>query len=75
MKLIPILNTVMNCIANARPEMGLAVKTELDTGAYPTGIHVDNETLVRLELAPKSFRGKWNYMIETQSPNNEVISS
>ena len=51
------------------------MKAALDTGSYPTGIHIDDETLARLALAPESFHGEWNYMIKPQSLNNEVISS
>ncbi len=74
-RVLRTFETVVNCIANTRTEKGLTVKAALDTGSYPTGIHVDDETLARLALAPESFHGEWNYMIKPQSLNNEVISS
>jgi hypothetical protein len=74
-RVLRTLETVVNCIANTRTEKGLTVKAELDTGSYPTGIPVDDETLAHLDLAPESFHGEWNYIIKPQSLNNEVISS
>ena len=74
-RVLRTFETVVNCIANTRTEKGLTVKAGLDTGSYPAGIPVDDDAMARLELAPESFHGEWNYTIKPQLPNNEVISS
>ena len=45
-------------VPSLRNEKGLTVKAELDTEVYPTGIHVDDETLACLAFAPESFHGE-----------------
>ncbi|MCL5971505.1 MAG: ISAzo13 family transposase, partial [Firmicutes bacterium] len=74
-RVLRTLETVVNCIANTRTEKGLTVKAELDTRSYPTGIHIDDETMARLDLIPGSFHGEWNDTIRPQSHDAAPVCS
>jgi Rhodopirellula transposase DDE domain len=54
---------IVNLIANTATKQGLSIQTELDKGAYPTGIEVTDEELARVNLKPDGFHGEWNYSI------------
>lgn len=34
-----------------------------DTDEYPTGVKVDDATMVALKMIPDEFHGDWNYAI------------
>jgi hypothetical protein len=40
-----------------------AIKAELDSGLYPTGIKVSDEEFSSINLVRHSFHGEWNYSI------------
>lgn len=56
-------------IANTRTAEGLTVQARLDTQSYPTGIRIDDEAMLRINLEPQVFHPVWNYVIH---PQNQV---
>jgi len=55
--------TVVNLIASTTTRTGLKVRAALDQGHYETGIVVTDEQLAKINIAPASFHGEWNYSI------------
>jgi hypothetical protein len=55
--------TVVNLIASTTTRTGLKVRAALDQGHYETGIVVTDEQLAKINIAPASFHGEWNYTI------------
>ena len=54
---------IVNLIANTTTTKGLKVKSELDTGRYPSGIKVSKQELEQVALRRDRFHGEWNYSI------------
>ncbi|MFD0507754.1 hypothetical protein ACFQ0G_43330 [Streptomyces chiangmaiensis] len=57
---------VVNSIAATTTRTGLKVRAELDTGAYPTGVHVSDVQLQALPLRGHDWHGDWNYTVLPQ---------
>lgn len=57
------LEVVVNLIASTTTTQGLRVRAALDTGHYPTGIKVEDDTMAALHLTADEFHGEWNYTI------------
>lgn len=58
---------MINLIGNTTTKKGLAIKVDLDTNSYPTGIKVTDDQLARLNLKRAKFHGEWNYQISPRS--------
>ena len=54
---------VVNLIAGTTTRTGLKIEAELDTNAYPKGIHVTDQELEKIKIERADFRGEWNYTI------------
>jgi hypothetical protein len=54
---------MVNLIGNTTTEKGLAIKADLDTNCYPTGIKVSDDQLAEVNLKRAAFHGEWNYQI------------
>jgi hypothetical protein len=57
------LEVIVSLIANTTTKKGLTVKAKADKSNYGKGIKVNNETLEKIKLIKKEFRGDWNYQI------------
>ena len=59
-------NVVINTIGAVTTATGLTVTAVLDTGSYPTGTQVSDETMAGIEdraLTRHAFHGDWNYAL------------
>jgi Rhodopirellula transposase DDE domain len=54
---------IVQRIGSTTTRAGLAIRADLDTGAYPTGINVSDAELAAVRLEPADFHGEWNYPI------------
>src|SRR4051812_20316233 len=54
---------VVNLIGQTTTETGLAIRSELDEGSYPTGRKVSDEQMEGLSIRREKFHGEWNYTI------------
>jgi hypothetical protein len=54
---------VVNLIGHTTTETGLAIRSELDEGSYPTGRKVSDEQMEGLSIRREKFHGEWNYTI------------
>ena len=54
---------VVNLIGHTTTKAGLAIRSELDEGSYPTGREVTDEQLEGLSIRREKFHGEWNYTI------------
>jgi hypothetical protein len=54
---------VVNLIGHTTTETGLAIRSELDEGSYPTGRKVSDEQMQQLSIKRDKFHGEWNYSI------------
>ena len=54
---------VVNLIAGTTTRTGLKIEAELDTHAYPKGIHVTGQELEKIKIERADFHGEWNYTI------------
>ncbi|AZQ75817.1 ISAzo13 family transposase [Streptomyces luteoverticillatus] len=59
---------VLQSIAATTTRTGLTVHAELDTGQYPTGIHISDEAIAALPITRHRFHGDWNYTLRPQLP-------
>lgn len=55
---------IVRLISQTKTKTGLAVKAELDSGLYPTGIKITDEQFAAIRLHRESFHGEWNYTIK-----------
>ena len=55
--------TIVNLISRTTTAAGLKVTCRLDRRKYATGRRITNEEMTRVNLAPSSFHGEWNYTI------------
>jgi hypothetical protein len=62
------LVTIVNLIAATRTTTGLRVRAEIDTGAYPKGVKVPEEEMLKLRLRRHRVHGNWNYTIRSRKP-------
>ncbi len=58
------LEVIVNLIANTTTQKGLTIKAKADKKEYEKGLKVDDETLQKINLTNKEFRGDWNYKID-----------
>ncbi len=65
----PLVNfeTVVNLIGATKTRTGLHVKAVLDTGTYPKGVKVDDDTMSEIRLRRHERHPQWNYTIEQRS--------
>jgi hypothetical protein len=63
---------IVNTIAATTTRTGLTVHSELDTGAYPTGVTISNKQMTALPITRHDFHGDWNYTLrpEQVTPTN-----
>jgi Rhodopirellula transposase DDE domain len=54
---------VVNLIGHTTTKTGLAIRSELDEGSYPTGRKVSDEQMEELSIKRDKFHGEWNYSI------------
>jgi hypothetical protein len=54
---------IVQSIAATTTRTGLRVRAELDTGAYPTGVKVDDAQVDALTMTRHRFHGDWNYTL------------
>ncbi len=53
----------VNLIGHTTTKMGLAIRSELDEGSYPTGRAVSKEQMESLCIRRDKFHGEWNYTL------------
>jgi hypothetical protein len=58
---------IINLIAATTTATGLAVKSKLDTNAYPAGLKVSDQQMAELQLKRDKFQGDWNYSLLPRS--------
>ncbi|MFJ9847611.1 ISAzo13 family transposase, partial [Kitasatospora sp. NPDC101155] len=63
---------IVQSIAATTTRAGLTVDARLDTGSYPTGIHVTDVQLAALPISGHIFHGDWNY---TLHPTAEAVAT
>src|SRR5512147_133974 len=54
---------VVNLIGHTTTKTGLAIRSELDEGNYPTGREVSDEQMEGLSIRRDKFHGEWNYTV------------
>ena len=54
---------VVNLIGHTTTKTGLAIRSELDEGSYPTGRAVSKEQMEELCIRREKFHGEWNYTL------------
>ena len=54
---------VVNLIGHTTTKTGLAIRSELDEGSYPTGRKVSDDQMEGLSIKRDKFHGEWNYSI------------
>jgi transposase len=54
---------VVNLIGHTTTKAGLAIRSELDEGSYPTGRAVSKERMESLCIRRDKFHGEWNYTL------------
>ena len=59
--------TIVKLIAATTTDVGLTVRSELDTNSYPKGVKVTDAEINALNLLCHDFHGEWNYTIKPQS--------
>ena len=57
------LEVVVNLIGHTPTRSGLAIRSELDAHAYPTGWPATAEQMESISLQRDSFHGNWNYRL------------
>jgi hypothetical protein len=67
------LEVIVNLIGHTTTRAGLAVRAELDSGSYPTGVKVADTEFAAVQLEPAAFHGDWNYSIIPHS-NEQFIA-
>jgi hypothetical protein len=67
---------IVELISATTTKTGLAVRCELDTGQYPSGIVVSDAEMAAVNIKRAEFHGEWNYTISpnTHPPNCAFIS-
>ena len=59
---------VVNLIGATTTKGGLAIRSELDEGRYPTGRQVSDEQMDTLSIKRDAFHGEWNYSVSPRHP-------
>ena len=70
------LATIVSLIGSTHSRAGLRVRSELDRGAYPSGITITDAQLATVHLERHRFHGDWNYTIHpaTRMPDQSVVT-
>ena len=70
------LATIVSLIGSTHSRAGLRVRSELDRGAYPSGITITDAQLATVHLERHRFHGDWNYTIHpaTRMPDKSVVT-
>ena len=55
--------TIASLIGSTHSRSGLRVRSELDRGAYPSGVTITDAQLATVQLERHRFHGDWNYTI------------
>jgi hypothetical protein len=58
------LAVIVSLIGSTRTERGLRVRSEIDAGAYATGVSVTDAQMASIRLERDAFHGEWNYTIQ-----------
>jgi Rhodopirellula transposase DDE domain/Helix-turn-helix of DDE superfamily endonuclease len=66
---------IVASIAATTTRAGLSVQAELDTGDYPTGIHISDARMAALPIARHTFHSDWNYTLHPQSIPAETTTA
>jgi hypothetical protein len=53
----------VNLIGQTTTKTGLAIRSELDEGSYPTGRKISDEQMEELSIKRDKFHREWNYSI------------
>lgn len=69
------LATIVSLIGSTHSRSGLRVRSELDRGAYPSGVTVTDAQLASVCLERHRFHGDWNYTIHPamRTPDQPVV--
>jgi hypothetical protein len=69
------LATIVSLIGSTHSRSGLRVRSELDRGAYPSGVTVTDAQIATVCLERHRFHGDWNYTIHpaTRHAKKSVI--
>jgi hypothetical protein len=69
------LATIVSLIGSTS-RAGLRVRSELDRGAYPSGVAITDAQLATVHLERHRFHGDWNYTIHpaTRLPDRSVVT-
>ena len=59
---------VVNLIGATTTKGGLAIRSQLDEGRYPTGRQVNDEQMDTLSIKRDVFHGEWNYSVSPRYP-------
>ncbi len=59
---------VVNLIGATTTKGGLAIRSELDEGLYPTGRQVTDQQMDTLSIKRDTFHGEWNYSLSPRNP-------
>jgi hypothetical protein len=70
------LATILSLIGSTQSRAGLRVRSELDRGAYPSGVTITDAQLATVHLERGRFHGDWNYTIHpaTRMPDKSVVT-
>jgi hypothetical protein len=70
------LATIVSLIGSTHSRSGLRVRSELDRGAYPSGVAITDAQLATVRLERHRFHGDWNYTIHpSTTPRHRVLVS
>jgi hypothetical protein len=64
---------VVNLIGHTTTKTGLAIRSVLDEGSYPTGRAVSDEQMEGLSIRRDKFHGEWNYTLLPRQRNGQFI--
>ncbi len=60
---------VVNLIGATTTREGLAIRSELDEGQYPTGRRITDAQMRNLAIKRDPFHGEWNYSLLPNTMN------
>lgn len=69
------LQVVVDTIAATTTTTGLKVHAELDTGAYPTGLFVNDNTFNALPIDRDDWHGNWNYTLRPEPADTHTTAT
>jgi Rhodopirellula transposase DDE domain len=55
--------TIINLIGATTTTTGLTVTAQLDPGAYPTGVKINDQQMAKLPITHDPWHGEWNYTL------------